>query len=123
MAVPGDANDHTPFSAIAADETVRFTGNEPFWGGSIAGNRLLYQTPELPDGEAVTVERFAGRGGVSWSGTYRGARFGLSATPGACSDGMSDRSYPYTVTLTVGVEQRSGCAWTDRQPFKGAANP
>jgi uncharacterized membrane protein len=44
-------------------------------------------------------------------------------TRGACSDGMSDREYPFTVTLQVGEEKRMGCAWTDKMPFTGPANP
>ena len=44
-------------------------------------------------------------------------RFDLMITPGECSDGMSDRTYPYTATLLVGDEQRQGCAWTDSQPY------
>jgi len=44
-------------------------------------------------------------------------------TPGACSDGMSDRSYPYTVTLQVRGEQRQGCAWTARTSYTGPENP
>jgi uncharacterized membrane protein len=117
--MPGDASDTQPFSAIAPDETVRFTGTEPFWGGQVAGGSLTYTTPENPDGATFAVERFAGRGGVSWSGTLDRAPFRLVVTPGQCSDGMSDRTYPLTVTLAVAGEQRRGCAWTARQPFTG----
>ena len=49
--------------------------------------------------------------------------FVLAVTPGKCSDGMSDRSYPFTVTLMVMGEQREGCAWTDKQPFSGPQHP
>ena len=44
-------------------------------------------------------------------------------TPGECSDGMSDRTYPFTVTLLLGEEQRTGCAWTDLQPYSGPETP
>ena len=118
-----DANETAAFSGIAASETVHFTGTEPFWGGRVAASALTYSTPEVPDGTDIAVARFAGKGGVSWNGTYSGARFVLAVTPGDCSDGMSDRSYPFVATLEVAGEQRSGCAWTDRQPFSGPANP
>lgn len=111
------------FAQIADDETVRFTGTEPFWGGQVTGPELTYSTPEVPDGTKIPVTRFAGNGGVSWSGTYSGARFALAVTPGECSDGMSDRTYPFVATLEVGGEQRSGCAWTEWRPFSGLANP
>ncbi len=113
----GDAEYQAPFATIGEDETVRFTGTEPFWGGQVVGTALTYSTPENVDGTDIPVTRFAGRGGVSWTGVYEGARFVLAATPGKCSDGMSDRTYPYVVTLEVTGEQRSGCAWTDTQPF------
>ncbi|MGN3975308.1 COG3650 family protein [Tsuneonella sp. SYSU-LHT278] len=115
--MPGDLGDDSPFAAISEGDTVRFTGTEPFWGGQVAGTALTYSTPEIPDGTDITVVRFAGRGGVSWSGMYEGSRLVLAVTPGDCSDGMSDRTYPYTATLEVNGEQRSGCAWTERQSF------
>lgn len=121
LAVPGDADDSRPYDRIAADDIVRFTGTEPFWGGQVAFTSLTYSTPEDPDGTSITVERFAGRGGVSWSGALGGAPFALAVTPGACSDGMSDRSYPFVATLQVQGEERRGCAWTERDPFVAPA--
>lgn len=121
--VPGDTESTRPYDGIAADETVRFTGTEPFWGGEVGGGTLTYSTPEDPDGEAIAVERFAGRGGLSFSGAYEGAAFEMAVTPLECSDGMSDRTYPFTVTLQIGEETRSGCGWTERQPFEGPEHP
>lgn len=114
--VPGDSFDQQPFAGIAAGETVRFASTEPFWGGEVRGDRLVWKSPEQPDGTALTVSRFAGRGGLSFSGTLQGKAFTLAVTPGACSDGMSDRRYPFTVMLRLGEEMRSGCGWTDARP-------
>ena len=50
-------------------------------------------------------------------------RINVNTVHRACSDGMSDRSYPFTVTLMVMGEQREGCAWTDKQPFSGPQHP
>lgn len=107
------------FDAIAVDETVQFTGTEPFWGGEIEGGVARYTTPEDPDGTSFPVERFAGLNGVGFSGKMEGQTFDLTITPGNCSDGMSDRSYPFTATLMVGGELREGCAWTERQQYTG----
>lgn len=112
-----------PFAAIGAGETIRFTGTEPLWGGTVTGGKLVYSTPENQQGEAIAVRRFAGNNGLGFSGVRGGAPFDMTITPGACSDGMSDRTYPFTVTLKLGEEQRNGCAWTDRTPFTGPANP
>jgi len=111
------------YDGIAADETVHFTGTEPFWGGKSAGNTLTYSTPENIEGSTISVERFAGNNGLSIAGALEGASFDLVVTPGECSDGMSDRTYPLVATLQIGEETRFGCAWTDRMPFEGSEAP
>jgi uncharacterized membrane protein len=122
-AVPGDTDETAPYSGIAADEVLRFTGTEPFWGGEVSGKTLTYSTPEDQDGTAIAVERFAGRGGIAFSGLLDGADFEMTVTPLECSDGMSDRTYPFTVTLEIGEDRRSGCAWSEQHPFEGPEHP
>jgi len=121
--VPGDDSDTQPFSRIGAEETVRLTGTEPFWGGEVTGSTLTYSTPENIEGTAIPVSRFAGRGGVSFSGELQGESLDLSVSEGDCSDGMSDRTYPFRATLRIGEDIRSGCAWTGSEPFTGPENP
>ena len=120
---PGDTEDTRPYAGIGEREVLRFTGTEPFWGGQVTAGTLTYSTPENIDGTEIPVERFAGRNGLSFSGTLEGAAFVMAVTPGECSDGMSDRTYPFTVTLEVGTEQRQGCAWTEAQSFTGSEHP
>ena len=98
------------YSGIAEGETVHFTGTEPFWGGEIAGGTATYSTPENIDGVQFPVERFAGNNGISFNGTMGDTRFDLMVTPGECSDGMSDRTYPLTALVKVGEESLMGCA-------------
>ncbi len=121
-AVP-DADSTEAYDGIGEDETVHFTGTEPFWGGETGGGSLTYSTPEDPDDTKITVERFAGRGGLSFAGALEGADFEMTVTPLECSDGMSDRTYPFTVTLKIGDDLRNGCGWTERQPFEGQEHP
>ena len=129
-AVPGGSGegagvnpDGDTFAAIGADEAISFVGTEPFWGGEVAAGKLTYSTPDNQAGQTISVRRFAGNNGLGFSGVLGGAAFDMAVTPGACSDGMSDRSYPLTVTLTIGAEQRRGCAWTRRQAFTGDPRP
>ena len=117
--LPGNAQDERPFAAIGEDETIRLIGTEPFWGGEVAGDRLTWSTPENIDGQQVSVTRFAGRGGLSFSGTLDGRQIDIAVTPGTCSDGMSDRTYPYVVTVTLGSEQLNGCGWSDSAGYSG----
>jgi len=107
------------FSAIEANETVYFTGTEPFWNGQAGGDRAIWKTPENIDGVRFQVSRFAGNNGVSFSGDIEGRSFDMTITPGECSDGMSDRSYPYVATVRLAEERYSGCAWTDAQTYVG----
>lgn len=111
------------FDGIGAGEVIRFTGTEPFWGGRVEGSALTYTTPDNIDGTAITVERFAGNHGLGLSGKLDEAAFDMTVTPGKCSDGMSDRIYPMTVTLSIGGDIREGCGWTDKRPFSGPENP
>ena len=111
------------YNGIAAEETIYFTGTEPFWGGEIAGGKALYTTPENQDGSRFEVQRFAGNNGLSFTGSMDGRAFDLMVTPGDCSDNMSDRSYPFVATLEIGGEQLSGCAWTNRQGFTDLRTP
>jgi uncharacterized membrane protein len=121
-AIP-DPQSTEAYAGIGASETVRLVGTEPFWGGQVAGSRLTYTTPDNLDGTTIAVERFAGRGGLSFSGSLDGAALELAVTALACSDGMSDRTYPFTVTLRLGEDVRGGCGWSERQPFAGSARP
>jgi uncharacterized membrane protein len=121
--LPGDANSTAPFAGIGEDELLRFTGTEPFWGGQVAGRLLTYTTPETTEGSSITVERFAGRGGLSFTGQLDGRGFDMAVTEGSCSDGMSDRTYPFTVTLRLGDETRAGCGWSAERPFSGPEAP
>ena len=118
-----DADSPQAYNGIGEDETVHFTGTEPFWGGEVRGSSLTYTTPENADGVKIAVERFAGRGGLSFTGMLEQADFEMTVTPLECSDGMSDRSYPFTVTLKIGDDLRNGCGWTDRQPLTEPAQP
>ena len=111
------------FDGITAEETIYLIGTEPFWGGEVQGGTVQYSTPENQDGVEFGVQRFAGNNGLAFTGEMDGGSFDLMVTPGTCSDGMSDRTYPFTATLKIDEEQRNGCAWTARQPFSGPENP
>lgn len=118
--VPGDSDSHEPFSAISAQETLHFVGTEPFWGGTARGDTLTYSTPGDPAGTRIPVSRFAGRNGLGLSGTLDGKPFDMTVTPGRCRDGMSDRRFPFSVTLKLGGDVREGCGWTDSKRFDQA---
>ena len=118
-----EIEDAEAFSGIADDETVSLAGTEPFWSVEIEGDEATFRSPENLEGTSFPVERFAGLNGISFSGRLEGESFDAMVTPGDCSDGMSERTYPYTVTISWGADQLVGCGYTDRQPFTGPEMP
>jgi len=120
---PGTGGDEAsrPFAAITPSEVVHMTGTEPFWSGGLQGETLTFSTPSMPTGVKVPVTRFAGRNGLAVSGKLGDKQLDITLTPGTCSDGMSDRHYPYSVTLKLGEDLRLGCAWTNAKPVSDGA--
>lgn len=99
--------DGKPLRATA----LRALGTEPFWNARIEGRCVTYSHPEDQKGTRIWTRYMPARGGGTWSGSLGGRRFELKIRPGpGCSDGMSDRRYPLAAELTVGGEQRQGCA-------------
>ena len=119
----GEAERVPQFTDIGRAETIQLTGTEPFWGGSISGDQFRYRTIDDQDGVDIAVDRFTGNSGLGFSGELEGEPIDLTITRGACSDGMSDRRYPFHATLKTGAEVRQGCAWTDQRPFEGPEAP
>ena len=120
--------DGTVFDAIAADAVITLGGTEPFWGIEIQpGTRgqpiALYTTPDNIEGREFAVARFSGNNGLGFSGELDGAAVVIAVTPGECSDGMSDRTYPYIATVSLGETSLHGCGHTSDEPFAGPQSP
>lgn len=111
------------FDGIGPEEAITLTGTEPFWGITIANDVATYTTPENPAGSVFEVTRFAGNNGLGFSGKLDGGEVTITVTPGACSDQMSDRTYPFTATVKLGEANLAGCGYTDSQGFTGEAAP
>jgi uncharacterized membrane protein len=112
-----------PPAAARPDEQVSMVGTEPFWALTIKGDKAVWTTPEVQPGTAFAVTRFVGNGGLSFSGTLDGQPLTATLTPGQCSDGMSERSFPFVATIALGGETLAGCGYTDSQPFTGPEAP
>ncbi|MDT0574900.1 hypothetical protein RM533_01730 [Croceicoccus sp. F390] len=135
-------SDRKPYSGIAEEETFYFTGPPPLHSGQVTGSTLHYldaahlgsppsddiaprrplsqnipASQNIPVDQSRVVNRFAGRNGVSFSGTNEEGSFLLAATPGDCRDGSTNNLYPYSVTYQTESEISYGCGWTPSQPF------
>lgn len=116
------------YDGIAPDETISLLGTEPFWGVEInprsdGGQTARLSSPEDIEGSSFDAERFAGNNGLGFTGELDGKPVQIAITPGTCSDGMSDRSYPFTATVAVGDATLFGCGYSDDAPFAGPQNP
>lgn len=90
--------------------TFRASGTEPFWGMKVSGSAVSYSTPEIPEDVARDVVR-TGRAGVeSVMGRLGEVPFALTVRAERCSDGMSDRAYPFSARLRLGDKDLQGCA-------------
>jgi uncharacterized membrane protein len=90
---------------------IRAIGTEPFWGARIDGRCVTYSHPEDQQGTRVWTKFSGTTSNGTWTGSLGGQPFVLRTRPQAnCSDGMSDNRYPIAVSLTVGGEERTGCA-------------
>ena len=116
-AKPAEQSAAPPVAAPTA--RYRFTGTEPFWGGTIDGSTILYQTPDDQAGKTIAAIVATEGATTRYSAMLDGKPFILKLTPGTCSDGMSDTVYPFHAVLAVHGEPRQGCA----SPIVGASAP
>jgi uncharacterized membrane protein len=101
---PGPAPYPQPYPPQAQGD-YRAIGTEPFWDLNIGrdmvftdrGNNISVTEPTPPPRSG-----FAGE-------TYQGRRLSVNIVHAACSDGMSDRSYPDTVNVNVDGRAYRGC--------------
>lgn len=115
--------DGETFDAIAPGDVVTLTGTEPFWNLVVEGEEGVWTTPDNQPGTRFAVTRFAGNNGLGLSGTLGDETLTATLTPGTCSDGMSDRRFPYVATIALGGETLEGCGYTTSQPFTGDPAP
>lgn len=94
-----------PAFAQSNAQPYRALGAEPFWSLTIDGRTIRYQPAE---GRAVTVAR--PRPIVGFNGErYVTRGLTVDITHVECSDGMSDRTYHDTVTVTLRGRTLRGC--------------
>ena len=118
----------TIYDGVSAQAAITLLGTEPFWGLDIepesdGQHAARFTSPEDIDGSAFTLTRFAGNNGLGFSGKLDGKAVQVAITPGECSDGMSDRGYPFVATVALGEALLRGCAYTSETGFTGPEEP
>jgi len=80
-------------------------GTEPFWDLLIDERDITFTQPDaqpIRQPRPKVIVGFAGE-------IYQTQRINVNIVHGQCSDGMSDRTYPDKVQVTVDGRQFSGC--------------
>lgn len=98
-------------AAIVSALPLRALGTEPFWALDIEASELRFRTPDDTAGVRfpATAPSIAGDT-ASWTGRRDTVAIEAHVWPVKCSDGMSDREYPYTVRVSVTGTLYHGCA-------------
>lgn len=90
---------------------VRALGTEPFWAVNIDDQGLVYSGVDRPEQRAPNDGPDMQGATAVWSGqTDQGQTLTVTLIETACSDGMSDRTYPLTARVQIGEESLNGCA-------------
>ena len=122
---PNDTASSVPRDTIVdlmSAEPLRALGTEPFWALDVDATGLRFITPEDTSGlrfPPITATAVADT--VVWSGQTERATLELRVWLEKCSDGMSDREYPYASRVTVAGTTYRGCA--DRRKSIAPAGP
>ena len=85
-------------------------GTEPFWSVEATGGALVFKTPEDQTGTSLQGRRVPSLVGTVILGEGPDGEFHFGVTPGACSDGMSDREYSHHATFSYRGVDYKGCA-------------
>jgi len=107
----------TPDSATAPQIALplRVLGTEPFWALDIDSTGLRFITPEDTSGiRFPPLQPTVAGDTTAWVGQTEGASIEARLWREKCSDGMSDREYPYSATVHMKGTSYRGCA--DKRP-------
>ena len=121
---PADAPAPTTLGGVDLSQPLRALGTEPFWSVEITKDAMVYTGVDRDEQRAGNPQPVVqGTTAVYTAATDDGTAMVVTLIATECSDGMSDRTYPFTATLLSGNGQRQGCGWTDSQPFTGPERP
>jgi uncharacterized membrane protein len=103
-----------PFRPSTGEEFI-VRGTEPFWAVTVSRRGIVYTAPDTKPQSFPYVAPIAAQGRpLDLVRVYRlqgpANHLLIIKKEKACSDGMSDRQYPYSATLVLGNTVREGCA-------------
>ena len=110
---------HTSAYAI---EKMDCYGTEPFWDATIDNSQLVFSYDEKK--RIYPLPTFEAPGGTNpdyitsvQARTKNGSAIGFIVNE-TCSDGMSDKQFPYSIYLFVNGRPFRGCCFSATHPIK-----
>lgn len=108
---PGEPQPTTatdPAAPFRQDFTL--LGTEPFWNLQVKGTTMVLSQPDpIPAVTGTNTVLTATSGKAVWTAEAEGKPFVATLTAESCSDGMSDRVYPYAAEVKAGDLVLKGC--------------
>ncbi len=93
------------------------TGNEPFWSVRVAGDTLVFSTPEDIEGQVLApARRFGEAGLLRYEGEAAGSPFVLVLHEEPCQDSMSGWHHDFRSEFTWAGRVLAGCARRGSDP-------
>lgn len=94
-----------PLTPNPPGSAYRAAGTEPFWGLTIDERQMIFTRPDAQPISQPTPKVIIGFAGE----IYQTPRLNVNIVHAQCSDGMSDRTYPDKVQVTVDGRRFDGC--------------
>ncbi|MDB5468766.1 MAG: hypothetical protein JWR84_326 [Caulobacter sp.] len=116
---PGEPQPTTsvdPAAPFRAD--FAFVGAEPFWHLDVKGTTLVLTRPDEPAVTATNAGLAASSGKAIWTAQAGTTTVIATLEAGTCSDGMSDRVYPYKAEVKLGDLLLKGCGISSEELAK-----
>ena len=107
---PADAPPPAAAAPQAFDGDLNALGTEPFWAVQIRATQITIQRPDQPNLVANNPGKAVSGSTAVWNTQAGTLALKVTLTEAACSDGMSDLTYPYQALIALGAETLKGCA-------------
>lgn len=93
------------------EPSFRLVGNEPFWNLQIDSTGLRLRTPEDTAGKVFGFTHAVRVGdSLRWNSVGDAGVIEAVVAPEKCSDGMSDKTWPFRARVVIGKTTYTGCA-------------
>ncbi|MGB3203369.1 MAG: hypothetical protein WBB28_00090 [Crinalium sp.] len=115
LEVAKQSNSSLVAATPAKVEEFTAVGTEPFWSVKVSRSGIVYSSPDVKSRKYPYIApKAASNRPLDLLRVYqlKGQTSGfLVIKKGTCSDGMSDRVYPYDATVILGNQVLEGCAY------------